>query len=155
VRGDLTASEPDTVQPDAHTLAVPVDLQNSGVGLEAPGRVLSGHPALYGGPVGRNSVLCEAQFRQEVTLAHLDLRLDQVHPSDLLSDGVLHLQPGIDLHEVMLASVLVHQELHSPSVAVAHRLTELDSVIKHGLPKDRVQVEGGSNLHNFLVSPLD
>lgn len=38
---------------------------------------------------------------------------------DLLGDGVLHLQTGVDLDEVVLA-VLVHQELHGARVLVAH-----------------------------------
>ena len=59
------------------------------------------------------------------------------------------------LHEEVFASVLVNQELHSPGIAVAHRLAELDGVIKHGLSQDRIQVEGGGDLDNLLVPSLD
>lgn len=39
--------------------------------------------------------------------------------SDLLGDRVLHLQPGVDLDEVV-AAMLVQQELHRAGVLIAH-----------------------------------
>ena len=44
--------------------------------------------------------------------SHLELPLHQVHSSDHLSDGVLHLQPSVHLHEVVALAV-VHDELDS------------------------------------------
>ena len=39
--------------------------------------------------------------------------------SNLLGDGVLHLEAGVDLNEVVLA-LFVHQELHGPGILIAH-----------------------------------
>lgn len=42
----------------------------------------------------------------------LQLPVDEVAPRDHLRDAVLHLQPRVDLQEVELVGVLVHQELY-------------------------------------------
>jgi hypothetical protein len=63
-------------------------------------------------------VLPEAQGQ---TGGDTDLLLDDVHAGDGLGDGVLHLHPGVHLHEVEVP-VGILEELHRARVRVAHRL---------------------------------
>ena len=46
---------------------------------------------------------------------------------------MLHLQPGIDLYEEVLA-VLIHEELDSASVLIAYVAGELHSISCHLVP---------------------
>lgn len=46
---------------------------------------------------------------------------------DLLGNGVLHLQAGVDLDEVV-PSMFIHQELHCASVLIAHLYTQTDPI---------------------------
>lgn len=46
---------------------------------------------------------------------------------DLLGNGVLHLQAGVDLDEVV-PSMLIHQELHRASILIAHLYTQTNAI---------------------------
>lgn len=69
------------------------------------------------------------------------------------SDGVLDLDSGVDLDEVV-ATLLVHQELCGSSVPVADTLRELDSIRKNRLPDFLRQMSGRRNFHDLLMPPL-
>lgn len=55
-------------------------LNSAGVWLETPGRVLSGHPTLYGAAVEVNAVLDKVKVLQRSPFCYFDLRLNQIHP---------------------------------------------------------------------------
>ena len=63
--------------------------------------------------------------RQRLAGGDPDLLLDQVDPGDHLGDGVLDLDPGVDLDEVEVV-VGVDQELAGPGVDVAGGLGQPD-----------------------------
>ena len=65
--------------------------------------------------------------RQWLTTCHSELQLDEVLVSDLLSDGMFNLQPGVHLHKVMLRGDCVIDELDSSGVVVANGLGSSDS----------------------------
>lgn len=63
---------------------------------------------------------------------------------DLLSDRVLHLEPGVDLDEVVSA-VLVHQELHRAGVLVAHLQHSVGQKATLSLQANGARGDGGLN----------
>ncbi len=82
-----------------------------------------------------------------------DLLADHVDAGDFLGDGVLHLDPGVHLHEVHLA--VGEQELHGAGVLVAHRLGRA-----HRQVADIGALLGGElrargDLDELLVAALD
>ncbi len=66
-------------------------------------------------PDGRRRVGCG----QGVALGDVDLQLDHVDPGGELGDRVLDLEPGVDLHEPVVAGLRVEQELDGAGVRVA------------------------------------
>ena len=58
--------------------------------------------------------------RQRLARSDADLLADDVDAGDFLGDGVLHLHPGVHLHEIHLA--IGQQELHGTGILVTHRL---------------------------------
>ena len=89
-----------------------------------------------------------------MALGDEDLGPDQVHAGDLLGDGVLYLDAGVHLDEVVVA-VPVHQELHGAGVDVAHVLGDLYGVgveLVQGVPGD---APGRGELHHLLVPALE
>ena len=52
---------------------------------------------------------------------------------------MLNLKPGIDLHEVVLASDRLDQELDCSSIGVANTLAKMNSVAKNGIADLKVK----------------
>ena len=113
-----------------------------GAGVEADphaaGRAVGGHPSVVGekavlGVFGRDAALdrrphradrvlvAEADLRivESVALGDADLPTDDVDPGDLLGDGVLDLDPRIDLDEIEPVGVGIDEELDRAGVLVA------------------------------------
>ena len=131
-----------------------VHIDATRVRLEVGLGVLGGDAALDGGAARHNRVLRQTEVLQRAPSRNQDLRRDNVHARDLLGDGVLHLQTGVDLNEVV-AVLLVHQELGSTSVAIVGRLGEAHRIGQNGLPHVVGKVARRRNLHHFLVAALD
>ncbi len=74
--------------------------------------------------------------------------------SGLTRDGVLNLDAGVDLDEVV-AVLLVDKELGGTSVAVVDRPGELHCVVQDGVSDILGEVLGGGDLDDFLMSALD
>ena len=86
-------------------------------------------------------------------LGDVDLSPYQVDAGDHLGDGVFHLDAGVHFDEVVVA-VLVHQELHSTGVDIAHFPGNLDCVIIELLALFRGNTKGRGELHHLLVPAL-
>ena len=145
------------VQPDAEAAGRAVGGDAAGVGGEVVGRVLGGDAALDGVAVHAHvALLFDADLRiaEGIALGDEDLGADQVHAGHHLGDGVLHLDAGVHLDEVVVA-LLVHQELQRAGVHIAHVLCDLHRVGVQGLPDLLVHGEGGGELHHLLVAPLE
>jgi hypothetical protein len=82
------------------------------------------------------------------------LSSDNVDTSNFLSDGVLDLNSGVDLDEVV-AVLLINQELGGTSVAVVDGFGESDSVVQDGLASLFGQVLCRGKLDDLLVASLD
>ena len=81
------------------------------------------------------------------------LPLDQIQPGDLLGDRMLHLQAGIDFHEVE-TTVLPDDELHRAGVGVVDRVRGLHRRRAHRRAQLRGQERRGRFFQHLLVAPL-
>ena len=84
---------------------------------------------------------------------HENLSPHQVDARDHLGDGVLHLNPGVHLNEVVLAE-FVHQKFHRARVHIAHGGGDLHRVRPQGLPHRLRHAPRGGVLHHLLVAAL-
>jgi hypothetical protein len=58
--------------------------------------------------------------REGLSTGHPELPLNQIHACDHLRDGVLHLQPGVHLHEEVLLRSQIENELNRTCVSVLY-----------------------------------
>lgn len=151
---DGTSETVATIQTDAVTTSAAVDLDPTGVRLEVLTRVLGGDTALNSKTPSGDAVLGEAELGERGAGGDLDLGGDDVDARDLLGDGVLDLDAGVDLDEVVPV-LLVDEELCGAGVAVADRLGEPHGVVEHGVADLGGQVLGRGDLDDLLVPPLD
>ena len=91
--------------------------------------------------------------RERQAGGHADLLADDVDAGDFLGDGVLHLHPGVHLHEVHLA--IGEQELHGAGVLVAHGLGRAHRQVADVGALLGGQLRAGGDLDELLVAALD
>lgn len=151
---DSTGETVTTIETNTVTTSRAVDLNLAGIGLEGLGGVLSGDTALDGKSAGRDAVLGQAKLRKGSAGGDLNLGGDNVDASNFLGNGVLDLDSGVDLDEVV-AVLLVDEELGGTGVAVVDRLGQLDGVGKNGIAGLDGQVLGRGNFDDLLVTALD
>ena len=96
---------------------------------------------------------CSCAQRQGLPRGHAQLPLHQVQAGDHLGDRVLHLQPGVHLHEVELAALL-GDELHGAGVHVSHRARGSHRGGTDLTPPGRGHARSGRLLQHLLVAPL-
>lgn len=145
----ITAIKADTV-----TTSGTVNLNLSGIRRELLRWVLGRDSALDSESPRGDAVLGQTKLGQRSTGSNLDLGSNDIDTSNLFSDGVLDLDSGIDLDEVV-SVLLVDQELSGTSVAVVDRLGELDGVVEESLADIRGQILGWGKLDDLLMSALD
>ena len=85
---------------------------------------------------------------------HVQLELDDVDAGDGLGDGVLDLEPGVDLHEGQDVLRGVVEELHGARVDVARRAREVGGAAAQQPVLLGVERGGGGLLEDLLVAPL-
>ena len=83
-----------------------------------------------------------------------DLRLHDVDARHLLGDGVLDLHARVDLDEVELAGIGVHQELDRAGVGVVDRTGQLQRRVAQPRTLFIGQIRRGRALHHLLVASL-
>jgi hypothetical protein len=109
-------------------------------------------------PLSQMSVLGgHAGFGRADRLAFqdVDLRLDDVDAGHLLGDGVLDLDARIDLDEVELAGVGIHQELDRAGADIVGGMGDLQGVVGKLGALGGVEIGGGRALDDLLVAALD
>ena len=142
------------VQTDAEAAAVGNQL--AGIGHKVIGRVLSGNTALDSVADGCQLILLrKGDFRavQVVALGNLDLCLHNVYTGNLLGNGVLNLNAGINLNEVELA-VGSSQKFYGGGADVVNIFHQLDSSLADSFALFYRQSEGRSNFNQLLVAAL-
>jgi hypothetical protein len=142
------------VQPHPGTAGRPVGGDLAGVGAEVVLRILGGDPALQGGTDRMDGALVgKTEIGQRLTARDAHLRLHEVDAGDLLGDRVLDLDARIHLDEAV-TSVVTQQELDGAGARVADLLGEPDGVGADLLTQRVVEMWGGRDLHDLLMSPL-
>lgn len=131
-----------------------VDLELSGVWGETLCWILGSDTTLNCETADGDAVLGQAQLLERGTRSNLDLGCDNINAGNLLGDGMLNLDSGVDFDEVV-SVLLVDQELSGTGIAVVDRLGELDSIGQDGITSLYWQVLGGSKLDDLLVTSLD
>jgi len=155
LRSDNGACETVTaIKADTVSTCGTVNLDLSSIRLELFCWVLSRDTALDGETSRRDAVLSETKLWQGRARSNLDLSSNDINASDLLGNGVLDLDSGVDLDEVITV-LLVNQELSGTGIAVVHRLRQLHGIVEDGLANILRQILCGRKLNNLLMSALD
>ena len=148
-----------------HIAAVQTDAEAAGgmiggdlavIGGKIVRGVLGGHPALDGVTVEMYILLlCQADFRavQGESGSHQQLGAHDVNACDHFGNGVLHLNAGIHLDEVVVAG-LVHQKLHRAGADITHGLGDLHGVAAQSLHRLLGHRPGRGKLHHLLIPAL-
>ena len=97
----------------------------------------------------------DVRIGQLASLGDQDLALDDIDSGDDLGDGVLDLEPGIDLDEVERAGLVIDQELDGAGVLVTDLPADRECRLADGVAYKCVEVGGRGNLDDFLMPPLD
>jgi hypothetical protein len=130
---DSTRKTVSSIETDTVTASGTVDLNLASVGSERLGRVLCGDTALEGETTCGDVVLSQTKLLERRTSGDLNLSSNDIDTSDLLSDGVLDLDTGVNFNEIVSTVgqyetcqifrgnspiLLVDQELSSTGIAV-------------------------------------
>ena len=114
-------------------------------------RIFRIDPALNGMPRDMDVFL---SITQSLSVRNTDLFLDQVNACHPFGDRMLHLDPGIHLHEIKI-SVLLQKELNRPGICIMSRFCRLHCRLSHLLSQFRRQCDRGGLFDHFLMIPLD
>jgi hypothetical protein len=131
--GDLSTGITRTgVQSNTISTGRSVDLDLSGIRLETLGSILRSDSTLNGETSSVDVILSKTKLLERDTGGNLDLSSDNIDTGDLLGDGVLDLDTGVDLDKVVSA-LLVDQKLGGTSVSVLDGCSKLEGVVQDGL----------------------
>ena len=155
VGGDGKAGVANAIHTDAATGGMAVDGNGAGVGSKVLLRILGGHTALDGNATGANVLLLETDFVKGGTGSNAKLGLDNVNSGNLLGDGVLDLDTGVDLNEVGLHVGGIDQELDGTSILVVGTGGQIASVLVQLLAKVIRERPTGGHLNDLLMASLD
>lgn len=131
-----------------------VDFNFASVRGEALGGILGCYAALEGKATGADMILRESQLFQRSTSRDLNLSGHNIDASNLLGDGVLYLNTGVNLNEV-IPVLLVDQELGRACVAVFNRLGKPDRISQDGITGCNREILRRSNLDYLLMTALN
>jgi hypothetical protein len=98
-------------------------------------------------------LLGQAELSKGDSGSDLDLSGDNVDTGDLLGDGVLDLDTGVDLNEVV-STLLVDQELGSTGISVVDGFGQAESVVENGLSDRFVKVRSWGDLDHLYIGQL-
>ena len=128
------------------------------IGGEVVGGVLGGDPALDRVPLCLDRLLAgdaDLRIAKLASLGDQNLALDDIDAGDDLGDGVLDLEPGIDLDEEERAGLVVDKELDGSGVLVADLASDRQGRLADRVANKRVEIGGGGDLDDLLMPPLD
>ena len=83
------------------------------------------------------------------------IRICDVDAGDLFGDGVFDLHAGVDLDEIELAVVHIHQELDGAGAFVIHMGADLAAQLADLRALLIAEIGGRRALHHLLVAALD
>ena len=136
IRGDNGAGEGvAAVQTNAHAAATAIGNQLAGVRHKVVGRVLCSNTALNSMADDVQILLLgQVDFRtvQIVAFGNLDLGLHDIDAGDLLGNGVLHLNAGVNLDKVEFA-IWSGQKFYGTCADIVNIFHELHSGLANSL----------------------
>ena len=156
-RDDRTAVDVASVKTDAVSAGTAVGCHLSSVRGKVVLRVLGGDTALEGEATGGDILLlrdADDGMAELFPHGHQNLGANQVDAGGNLGDGVLHLDAGVHLDEIVIV-VLVHQELHRSHADVAHFLGQLHGLVPQLLQGCLWNGEGRGEFHHLLIAALE
>ena len=110
--------------------SVPDDLP--GIGSKIIERIFCIDPALDSMSPDREVALVEGKG---FTGCNRDLLLDEIDAGDKFGDGMLNLEPGIHLHEIVIPVAV--QELDRSGIGIVRRLCHFEGRCRHPVPAVR------------------
>jgi len=146
------------VKPDAEAGRAAIGRDAAVIRDEVLLRIFGGDAALKGMAVEANVLLLRhARFRRTDGMAveDVDLRLDDVDAGHDLGDGVLDLDARIDLDEVELAGVGIHQIFDRAGADIVRRLGDLQRIVRKFLALGVAEIGRRGPLDDLLVAALD
>ena len=155
VGGDGKTGVANAVHTDTATGGMTVDRDGTSVRSEVLLGILSGNAALDGNTTGANVLLLETNFVESGTGSDAKLGLDNVNSGNLLSDGVLDLDTGVDLNEVGLHVSGIDQELDGTSILVVGTGGQIAGILVQLLAKLVRERPSGGHLNDLLMTSLD
>ncbi len=145
------------IEADAGAGGAAVGSKLAVVGREVLFRILGRDPALQCVPVQHDVPLRRnvgIRFADARPFSDADLRLDDVDAGDFLRDRVLDLDARIDLDEVELAGIGIHEELDGAGMRVIDAARQLQRRLAERLALLWCQVRRGRPLDHLLIAPL-
>ncbi len=85
----------------------------------------------------------------------MDLRLDDIDAGHFFRDRMLHLNAWIDLDEIELAGIGIHEELNRASTDIIGGMRDLQAIIGQLAALRIVEIGCRRALHDLLVTALD
>ena len=145
------------VQTDAEAAGGAVRGDLAGVRGKIVGGILGGDTALDGIAVLMHVRLtgdADAGIAEGIALGNQNLGTHQIDAGDHFRDGMLHLNPGVHLNEIVVA-LFIHQKFQRTGVDVADVFGDLHGVPVQRLPDLRSYGESGGEFHHLLVAALE
>ena len=155
VGGDGKPRVADTVHTDATASRVTVDGDGTSVGGKVLLGILGGNTALNGNTTGANVLLDQTNLVEGGAGSNAKLGLDNVHAGDLLRDGVLDLDTGVDLNEVGLHVSGIDKEFDGASVLVIGTGGQITGILVQLLAQVVGERPAGGHLNDLLMTSLD
>jgi len=159
------------IQTNTVPTSTAIDLNFTRVRLKVGAGIFGCHSALYGEPAFRDSVLREAELCKSRTRSNLNLGCYYIDARNLLcelkirtpsaskvdvwqtSDGMLDLNTGIDLNEIVAPNA-VDQKLSSSCIPVTNALRQFNGVLEHSLADFFWKMRRRGDFDDLLVPPL-
>mmetsp|Transcript_1300 Transcript_1300/g.1725 ORF Transcript_1300/g.1725 Transcript_1300/m.1725 type:complete len:346 (-) Transcript_1300:436-1473(-) len=133
VRGNVRAHKSRSIiQTNTHTTWSTENLNNPSVWAKIFGWIFRSHTALHCMAHWENVFLFESHFIQFHSRSNLDLTLNYINSSDLLSNGVLNLNTRVDFNEIM-STFTINQKFHCSRIFIVGSLEKFHGVIKECL----------------------
>lgn len=143
-----------SVKTNTVTTSRSINLNLSSIWCKALRWVFCGNTALEGKTSRGDVILSQTKLLERRASCDLNLCCYNIDTCDFLGDGVLDLDSGIDLDEVV-AVLLVNQELSCTRIAVLDALRQPDGIGQNVVARLNRQILRRRNLNDLLVATLD
>src|SRR5262249_40044729 len=145
------------IQANAHPTGRTVVGDPAVIGKKVVRWVFGRHAALHGKSGCAHRMLAgqtDLRVRQRYALRYENLCFDGVDSRHFLGEGVLALNPWIDLNKIEVIGVPIDEKFCGAGVFIFHAPADLNGGIAQRLTHLWVKVRRGSNFNDLLMPPL-